>query len=370
MLKNKLKKILAVLVSAAMVLALTACGGGEKPAPESKPNDTNQTQSSQPNREDPTTSDVEQPQGPDCVMVRQAMIDTTDMAAVAYLGWYEDYYDYYDYSQIEEYIDSTFIEEDIPFVGEIDEDHFVPHIGGQLFCIVPADENAVITVYDHFYDEENYESVYGDVLYYSDDGQPIIIMGNESEIMPNLFVEIIDSNGNMLEYFPVLSGMDGRLDLPYDAPTVMDITSYEKLGYVSENDYDYVFDPALLYYGENWTAYVDTINDDTVAVGFWFDEYGNMEMCYEVYGGTGYEVYYEGYWYPAEDANLPDSSLVFELTLVEDYSDIQMASSEIYTIVSFVYDTEYEILDMYYEDYDYLLGVEEYLYYTLNQAMG
>ena len=363
MFKNKLKKFTALIAVLAMMLAFTACGGGGDNPPPEKPDSPQPPQATV----NPDNGG-EAFDGDDFVMLRQAMIDTTDMAAVAYLGWFEDYYDYYDFSQIEEYIADTLIAEDYPFIANIDEEHFVPHIGGQLFCIVPADENATITIYDHIFDEETYQSVIGEVLYYSEDGKPIIVMGNESEIIPNIFVEIIDSEGDMLEYIPCLSGMDGSLEVPYEVPTVWDFTPYEKLGYVSEGDYS--FDAAILYYAEDWSAYVETINDDEVAVGFWFDEYGNMEMCYEVYGGTGYEVYYEGYWYPAEDDSYPESTLIFELSLVEDNSDIGIARPEIYTFMSFEYDEYADCVYMTYEDGDWLLDVEQNLFYELYTAMG
>ena len=362
MLKNKLKKFAALMVALAMVMALTACGGGS-PAPESGSTD-------RPVPEATVNPDNggEAFDGNDWIMLKQAMIDTTDMAAVAYLGWYEEYYDLYDYSQIQQYIADTFIAEDHPFIENIDAEHFVPHIGGQLYCIVPAYENATITIYDYIFDEEDYTAHYGDALYQSTDGKPVLVMCNESEIIPNIIVEIIDSNGNELSYIPWLSGYDGRLEVPYDAPSVLDFTPYEKLGYVTENDY--TFDPAVLYYGENWTAYVPTLNDDEVAVGLWFDEYGNMEMCYEVYGGNGYEVYYEGYWYPAEDESYPASALVFELSLVEDTSDIQIARPDIYTVMSFEYDEYSECVYMTYEDYDFLLDNEADYFYTLYNAVG
>lgn len=363
MLKNKLKKITAIIVALAMVLALTACGGGGTDAPQNS-----DTPRATPQATADPDNGGEAFDGNDWVMLKQAMIDTTDMAAVAYLGWFEDYYDLYDYSQIKEYIADTFVAEDHPFIANIDADHFVPHIGGQLFCIVPADENATITIYDYIFDYEDYTADYGDALYQSTDGKPVLVMCNESEVVPNIIVEIIDSNGNELSYIPWLSGMDGTLEVPYDAPTVLDFTPYEKLGYVTENDY--TFDPAVLYYAEDWTAYVPTLNDDEVAVGFWFDEYGNMEMCYEVYGGTGYEVYYEGYWYPAEDDSYPASALVFELSLVEDNSDIQIARPDIYTVMSFEYDEYSECVYMTYEDYDFLLDNEADYFYTLYNAVG
>ena len=93
-------------------------------------------------------------------------------------------------------------------------------------------------------------------------------------------------------------------------------------------------------------------------------------MCYEVYGGEGYAVYYEGYWYPAEDPTLPESTLIFDLSLIDDNSDIQIARPVIYTSMSFEYDEDYECVYMTYEDGDWLLDVEENLYYTLYNAAG
>ena len=314
MLKNKFKKLVAIMAALAMVLAFTACGGSGTDAPE------NGTDKPSPETTVNPDNGGEAFGGNDWVMLQQAMIDTTDMAAVAYLGWFEEYYDLYDYAQIEEYIAETGVAEDHPFIAKTDADHFVPHIGGELFCIVPADENATITIYDYIFDEEDYTADFGDVLYQSDDGMPVIVMGNESEYVPNFIVEITDSYGNELSYIPWLS--------------------------------------------------VETINDDEVAVGFFFDEDGSMEMCYEVYGGTGYEVYYEGYWYPAEDPALDESTLIFELSLVEDNSDIGMARAEIRTAMSFEYDAYDECVYMTYEDGDWLLDVEEALFYTLYNAVG
>lgn len=362
MLKNKLKKLAAIMVALAMIMALTACGGGGTDAP------ANSTDKPSPETTVTPDNGGEAFDGNDWVMLQQAMIDTTDMAAVAYLGWFEDYYDLYDYAQIEQYIADTGVAEDHPFIAKIDADHFVPHIGGELFCIVPADENATITIYDYIFDEEDYTAAFGDVLYQSDDGMPVIVMGNESEYVPNFIVEITDSYGNELSYIPWLSGYDGKLEVIYDAPTILDFSPYEKLGY--SNLIDVGFDPTVLIDAVDWTAYVETINDDEVAVGFCFYEDGSMEMCYEVYGGKGYEVFYEGYWYPAYDPTMPDSTLMFELDLVEDNSNIGMARAEIRTAMSFEYDEYNEWVYMTYEDGDWLLDAEEVLFYTLYNAVG
>lgn len=361
---NIFKKFVSAVIVLSMLVTMTACGGGsDTPATPDTTNPTTPTAAPAVTAEPESTNSVE------LVMMRQAMIGTTDLAAIAYLGTYFEYYDLYDYSQIEEYIESTGLYEDLPFLAEVDAEHFVPHIGGQLFYILPADENATVTIYDMVYNEETYETEYGDVLYSSENGEPVIVMGNESEYIPNLIVEIYDSEGNILEYIPCLSGEDGRLEEAYDVPTIWDISNYDKLGYVSENNY--TFDPALLYYAEDWTAFVPTINDDEVAVGFWFGEDGEMEMCYEVYGGNGYEVYYEGYWYPADEGEYyAECPIIFDLSLVEDTSDLQIARDQIYTVMSFEYDSYTDSVFMMYEDYDYLLDVESELYYTLYTAVG
>ena len=71
-------------------------------------------------------------------------------------------------------------------------------------------------------------------LYKSTDGEAVIVMGNESEIISNILVQITDSEGNVMEYSPFLSGYEGKLVLPESAPTVLDFSNYEKLGYTEE----------------------------------------------------------------------------------------------------------------------------------------
>jgi len=50
------------------------------------------------------------------------------------------------------------------------------------------------------------------------------VLGNESEIFPNFYVEIVNSDGNVKGFSPCLSGMDGSLDVP---EYVLDLTVYD-----------------------------------------------------------------------------------------------------------------------------------------------
>lgn len=353
MIFKKWKKLTFTLVIA-MLLSITGCKGGSSsdnpPAPSATPT---------------PTPEIEISEQVDCTMIRQAMIDTTDMAAIAYLGTYFDYYAYSDFAEIQDFVADSGILDNHPFVADIDEEHFVPHIGGQIFCIVPLDEEAIITVYDYVIDYETLEESFGEVLYQSIDGSPILIMGNESEIIPNLFIEIVDSDGNMLEYIPYISGMDGMLELPYEAPTMCDFSNYDKLLYFIPE-----FDPSILSSMADWTTYVYTINNDQIAGGFYFNEDSTMEFCYETEEGNGFEIYYEGIWYPAEDDIYPENTYVFELWLTEDHTETKIARPEIITTMSFEMDYTSGGVCMCYQAGDYLFDIEEEMFYVLVNAAG
>lgn len=302
---NTLKKLMALVLSIAMVLSFTACGSGGTDAPD-KPDPAPEVTA--------TPEGGEEAEPDECVMLRQAMLGTTDMAAVAYLGWYEEYLDLYDFSQIQEFIADAAVVADHPFIADMDDEHFVPHIGGELYCIVPADADASITVYDHIFDENTYESTYGDVIYSADDGKPVIIMCNESEIFPNVMVEIIDSDGNMLEYYPCLSGMDGRLEVPYEEPTVLDFSNYEDVETEGGSGI------GLLTLAESWTMYAYAEDGRFIEADVVFDGEGGVKLCYGYDKMYNYEVYYEGIISETEPNMYGSNLCALEMYKTEDYS--------------------------------------------------
>jgi len=63
----------------------------------------------------------------------------------------------------------------------------------------------------------------GKQLYYSEDGQPILLLCNISDIVPNTEVELYPSTGEELVFSPFLSGENGHV---VEAEGVCDFTIY------------------------------------------------------------------------------------------------------------------------------------------------
>ena len=154
--------------------------------------------------------------------IRLAMEPSAAIAAVIHLGFTdygpEDAEFFHD-------LDNQAALLKYPFILETPLDHYSRNDGSEVFCIVPADPDAHVEVY--FWDGGN--DVLGDLVYTRDSGDPIILQGNISDILPNLAVTIVDSYGNTLyQYHPQTSLRDGKVITPRgdDDPVVLDMTGY------------------------------------------------------------------------------------------------------------------------------------------------
>ena len=100
------------------------------------------------------------------------------------------------------------------FVYDIPEDHCVvaPDGGCELYCIFPQDPKATLFVYEvSLTDDAENPLKRGKQLYYSEDGQPILLLCNISDIIPNTEIELYTSAGEELTWSPSLSGEDGHV---------------------------------------------------------------------------------------------------------------------------------------------------------------
>lgn len=348
MIRTKTKNILIILLMLILSVSMTACGGsGDGDNKPSSPPD------------EPVN------EGPDCVMLRQAMIETTDMAAVAFLGYYEG-----DYEGLDDYLDEYKFAEDHPFIKEIDADHFIEHEGDELYCIVPADEEAFVNVYEWIISEDNdFMGEVGNVIY-EGDAEPFFIKCNMSDIMPNTFVEVVDSAGNTLEYIPQMSLMSGTLLKPYEVPTILDFTPYES--FTEYFGFGYGFSLDNLTAVGNWITKVYTLNDDFVEGNWYFGEDGTVEFCHSVSEGKPYEIYYEGQYYEAEgNDEFPENTYIMDMKLEEDNSELQLARPEIVTAVTFIEYPDDVNVFMYYQGGDYIFdNAVNHNEYVLEPTMG
>ena len=216
-----MKRILCALLSALLLLTLTACGG-KKPA------------------EDPTAQPpVEQPDTPDSPAPSEAEQSLADLretirAAGAVLGCA-----YLGATYGNDALDLHALLEDngyaarYPFLLDLPSKLAVSTGGWDIYCIVPADENADVAVNEYGWLTEGAElPEAGELLYHGSGAAPVYLIANESDIMPNTQVTVTAADGTAVIYQPFLSLQDGSLAVPEDG-TVYDFTVYPE-GFVRE----------------------------------------------------------------------------------------------------------------------------------------
>ncbi len=216
-----MKRILCALLSALLLLTLTACGGKKS-------------------AEDPSVQPpVEQPDTPDSPAPSEAEQSLADLretirAAGAVLGCA-----YLGSTNGETDTDLTALLEGAdcltayPFLLDLPSKLAVSTGGWEIYCIVPADEDVSITVNEFGWPSWDAEGpVAGEVLWESGSGTPLCIAANVSDIMPDTQITVTAADGTAIIYQPFLSLRDGSLAVPEDG-TVYDFTVYPE-GFVRE----------------------------------------------------------------------------------------------------------------------------------------
>ena len=219
-----MKRILCALLSALLLLTLTACGG-KKPAEDP---------SVQPPVEQPDTPDTPDPPAPSEAEQSLADLRETIRAAGAVLGCA-----YLGATYGNDALDLHALLEDngyaarYPFLLDLPSKLAVSTGGWDIYCIVPADENADVAVNEYGWLTEGAElPEAGELLYHGSGAAPVYLIANESDIMPNTQVTVTAADGTAIIYQPFLSLRDGSLAVPEDG-TVYDFTVYPE-GFVRE----------------------------------------------------------------------------------------------------------------------------------------
>ena len=183
-----MKRALTLLLAAlALTGALSACGNAPRPAEE----DT-------------------------LTLLRQEIADSGSLLGVAYLGVMADAD-----SDITEWLADSGWTQTFPFLAELTAQQTVTQPGNEVYCIVPADEKAGLTVRAYNLLDDAFPA--GDVLYESAGGAPVCLRGNVSDIMPNMEVTVSGAGGETV-YRPALSLMDGAVSVIADGGSVYDFT--------------------------------------------------------------------------------------------------------------------------------------------------
>ncbi len=95
--------------------------------------------------------------------------------------------------------------EEYPFIREIDQEHMIGR-AGCLYCIVPEDENATVSINRVTWNEKTQRSEVTEVLYRAESGEPVLLFANTDEIYNDADTQVFvtDSEGNTVEWYPSL----------------------------------------------------------------------------------------------------------------------------------------------------------------------
>ena len=325
-----MKKISVCLLSVCLLFALCCCSA----------DNTQDTSPSLPS--DDHSSETGRNDSVELIMLRQAMIETSYAAAVAYLGEFDaENEDLMDYFEMMGFL------EIYPYLSEIEE--LINFDGQQLYLIVPKDEHADVNIYSWGVDD----------AVYTGNGEPVLVRGNVSETMPNFAIKILCEDSTDLNYAPCLSGMDGSLDTPETEPMVKDITPYDLLTpYFND-----VFDESILWMQDSWESEIYTFDDEYLQYSLSFYQDGTMSFCYG-YSGEWMEVFYSG-TYSRDDESDSENVYLFELSLDLNES-LQDAADSLEIMVSIRMSEDDEALVLTYVDQNKMTENEvdiQHLYY-------
>ncbi len=190
MIMKKKNRIIALLF-AGILLLTTGCG-------KSKDSLTESTVPA----EAVTVEQTAAPVSPESSLtsLRQAMVGTQQLFAVAYFGCHETQDSQLPVDPFAVMQENAYwLCREMPFLLEIPEDRIIGE-GGDLFCIVPLDEEATVAVSKGYWDDENQQHIYDDMLYSSAAGEPILLFCNNAGWEPDTEVYISGPSGEVFWY--------------------------------------------------------------------------------------------------------------------------------------------------------------------------
>lgn len=156
-----------------------------------------------------------------------------EMLGFWYIGYvYPQMNDYNEnWETYHEIFSRTGLDAKVPYLGSFPSDSFAATEGGQeLYLLLPADVHGTISVTKLEYDDTTGEQKEGDELYRADDNlRPVLLKCNQSEIMPDVLVRVTDSNGQLLEWSPCISGENGKVVTGQATHSLHDFTDYDNL---------------------------------------------------------------------------------------------------------------------------------------------
>ncbi|MDO5478311.1 MAG: hypothetical protein Q4G23_04015 [Clostridia bacterium] len=199
------------------------------------------------------------------------------LIGVAYLGWIEG-----DTETACKDLAGLDYTKDLPFIKGIEK--YAENEGYRMYLVVPADDSVTISVCKCEFDDE-YMPYDGEELIEAN--EPILVRGNISDTIPNLYV-IAKKGSEKVCYTPVQSGMDGRLE--NSETKVYDFTPYDFMAEFSA--YDRV--PDAVFCG-SWVGFKNDGNDEERVLILYLKADGYASYAYGL-GNSEILEKFEGTW--------------------------------------------------------------------------
>lgn len=228
--------------------------------------------------------------------------------------------------------------EKYPFIAQIDAGHIVGG-AGHLYCIVPVDENASVTISRVQWNGDTQTETVTDTIYHSENGAPVLLFANLDDLpmLADTQVIVTDSQGNTCQWYPTLDAQN------HIVPNVAADGSYTPFDFT---EYGWQVAPSYLapWLADDWEGITaatladngwhtkTTVRDSDRSAYFalWFypgDETGGTADLYWTYEGSDtIEEFWVGSW-SIETVMEGPSYITFDLSLKWDKDGITPADA-------------------------------------------
>lgn len=321
-------RFLAVLFLISGLLLTAGCAAAPANPTEDTPAASVETKPAEPTEDTGAAASL--------VSLRQAMVETPQLFAVAYLGYHETLDSDLPVDPYEAMRENACrLCEDLPFLLEIPQDRVVGSTG-DLFCVVPLDENATVVVSKGTWDDSSEEYIYEESLYFRESGEPILLFCNYAGWEPDTQLYISGPSGEVI-WYPRIDDNLCAMPLTDDngEARFYDFSPYWELLMTKHRNMkgEWVMPTAEMLAGTSWvwkgyrkdgldTKYRVSFGTDTLTV-HWDD--GLDEYTYE-YPDASWELTYdEGFAVLSIDFQEFAGVLRYNLLYHEDYDQLYVA---------------------------------------------
>lgn len=331
--KKMIRRLVAAFLSILLLLSLAACGGkgseqqqdnSAEPSEDSRQVET-ETDSKSPHdhtvkgnkgeKDTPPASsapaDNEQAQAA-LDLLRECMDNAPQIAlAAACLGYREAN----DPTPLTDWmwVNSPALMEEMPFILTIPEDRILGAGYGDLYCLVPRDDNTTLAV-NHVTWKSTWNSGVrpeaDEVLYRDEYAQPVLVFVGYEEFRdePDVGIHAIAGNGAQVEWYPFIDAEEGYMSIPTGVdynPLILDFTRFGDINGLDYWDNPDGWEPAG---DDSWLPPTDEGPADSQwnCAGGWFmelsrgncdpDYAGTADLYHQFEDGQESQLFYSGAW--------------------------------------------------------------------------